>query len=342
MDAKITKTRLEQILSYDWIKIIAVALAAILVWSLVFTMSATRITATQQFVIMNYPGAWQGDKFSNYYKMQGKDFSYEIIEMSPAEDLATNESQLGTLLETRFAVGTGDVMFAPNVNDPDTKTEVKDEQGNVTDTTYTTYMAQFLNTSYFYYVARLDDADEKDGYFTQMKNYLARFYEITAETDKTYGAVTLSQATFGELDESAVETAFKDRIETNKDKRFKTKESIAQGVQDEIARIQSYRVAYDTFFQNLDDGLIEFTVSTVTFGEYTDTGAYSLNVCPDENKANKLKDYVYYTIEQENQTPLKSAEDMNLLFLELDGLDHDFKYENVIFVNKVISLAVGA
>ena len=58
MDAKITKTRLEQMLSYDWIKIVAVALAAILAWSLVFTMSATRITTTQQFVIMNYPGAW--------------------------------------------------------------------------------------------------------------------------------------------------------------------------------------------------------------------------------------------------------------------------------------------
>lgn len=341
MDAKITKTRLEQMLSYDWIKIIAVALAAILVWSLVFTMSATRITATQQFVIMNYPGAWQGDKFSNYYKMQGKDFSYEIIEMS-AEDLAANEGQLGTLLETRFAVGTGDVMFAPNVDDPDTKTEVKDEQGNVTDTTYTTYMAQFLNTSYFHYVARLDDADNKKGYFTQMKDYLARFYEITAETDKTYGNVTLTKATFGDLDESKVETAFKARVEKNKDKRFKTEEKLAQGVQDEIQRIQNYRAAYDTFFQNLDDGLIEFTVSTVTFGEYTDTGAYSLNVCPDENKASKLKDYVYYTVEQDSGTPLITAKDMNLLFLELTELDHDFKYENVIFVNKVVALATGA
>ena len=123
---------------------------------------------------------------------------------------------------------------------------------------------------------------------------------------------------------------------------LQTEETIAQGVQDEIARIQSYRVAYDTFFSYLDAGYIEFTVSTITFGEYSYTGAYSLNLCPDESKASKLKDYVYYTIEQENQTPLKSAKDMNLLFLELDGLDHDFKYENVIFVNKVISLAVGA
>lgn len=341
MDAKITKTRLGQMLSYDWIKIIAVALAAILVWSLVFTMSATRITATQQFVIMNYPGAWQGKSFNRYYDMLGKDFSYEIIEMS-AEDLATNESQLGTLLETRFAVGTGDVMFAPNVNDPDTKTEVKDEQGNVTATTYSTYISQFLNTSYFFYVAQLDDSADKDGYFTQMKNYLARFYTIASETERTFGSVTLSVATFGDLDESKVEAAFKARIEKNKDKRFKTEEKIKQGVRDEVKRIQSYRAAYDAFFSYLEAGYIEFTVSSVTLGDTTKTGAYSINLCPNEDTMGKLKDYAYYSYTDENEKTLTSAKDMNLLFLELTELDHDFKYENVIFLNKVVSTVLEA
>ena len=44
MDAKITKKRLNILLSYDWIKIILLAVAAILVWSLIFTMTATRVT----------------------------------------------------------------------------------------------------------------------------------------------------------------------------------------------------------------------------------------------------------------------------------------------------------
>ena len=54
MDAKITKQRLGRLLSYDWIKIIALAVAAIVVWSLIFTMTATRITAAQQFSVFNY------------------------------------------------------------------------------------------------------------------------------------------------------------------------------------------------------------------------------------------------------------------------------------------------
>ena len=54
MDAKITKKRLGHLLSYDWIKMILAVVLAIVVWSLVFTTSATRITNTQRFVVCNY------------------------------------------------------------------------------------------------------------------------------------------------------------------------------------------------------------------------------------------------------------------------------------------------
>lgn len=37
MDAKITKQRLGLLLSYDWIKIIGICAAAVLVWALLFT-----------------------------------------------------------------------------------------------------------------------------------------------------------------------------------------------------------------------------------------------------------------------------------------------------------------
>lgn len=56
MDAKITKKRLNILLSYDWIKIILVAVAMIVLWSLVFTMTATRVTNAQNFTIFNYTG----------------------------------------------------------------------------------------------------------------------------------------------------------------------------------------------------------------------------------------------------------------------------------------------
>ena len=40
MDAKITKSRLGLLLSYDWIKIVGICVAVVLLWLLIFTMTA--------------------------------------------------------------------------------------------------------------------------------------------------------------------------------------------------------------------------------------------------------------------------------------------------------------
>ena len=56
MDAKITKLRLSRMLSYDWLKIVGTAVGVIIVWVLIFTMTATRITPAQTFTIANYLG----------------------------------------------------------------------------------------------------------------------------------------------------------------------------------------------------------------------------------------------------------------------------------------------
>ena len=64
MDAKITKKRLNIFLSYDWIKILLAAVAAILVWSLIFTTAATRVTQAQNFTIFNYTGTKGTSRFN--------------------------------------------------------------------------------------------------------------------------------------------------------------------------------------------------------------------------------------------------------------------------------------
>ena len=69
MDAKITKKRLAYMLSYDWIKLVLAIVAAIVVWVLVFTTSATRITNTQRFVVCNYLGVQYGQKIKIYERI---------------------------------------------------------------------------------------------------------------------------------------------------------------------------------------------------------------------------------------------------------------------------------
>ena len=169
MDAKITKKRLSRLLSYDWIKIVALAVAAIVVWSLIFTMTATRITPAQQFTVFNYySNNALGNGFYNVYDktfLDGK-FSYEVIETN-VNDLTTGgRDYAGTLLEARLGTDEGDVMFIPNINDPSTKVEPTVEGGEPTNTTY---MQGFFN-NWYYYIADVDE------YLNGMRAYLSAYY----------------------------------------------------------------------------------------------------------------------------------------------------------------------
>ena len=49
MDNKLTKKRLSDFLSYEWIIILVAIIAAIFVLELIYTVSATRITTGQKF-----------------------------------------------------------------------------------------------------------------------------------------------------------------------------------------------------------------------------------------------------------------------------------------------------
>ena len=141
MDAKITKKRLNIFLSYDWIKILLAAVAAILVWSLIFTTAATRVTQAQNFTIFvhcghdlieifNYTGTKGTSRFNSYSTLlrEKNVFSYDILEIS-STDITTGEQYSETLLQTRVSTGEGDALFAANINEGVT-TKYKDDQGN--------------------------------------------------------------------------------------------------------------------------------------------------------------------------------------------------------------------
>ena len=49
MDNKLTKKRLSDFLSYDWIIMLVVIVAAIVLWELVYTIAAVRLTEGQNF-----------------------------------------------------------------------------------------------------------------------------------------------------------------------------------------------------------------------------------------------------------------------------------------------------
>ena len=335
MDAKITKKRLEHLLSYDWIKILLAAFAAVMIWMLVFTMTATRITTTERFVVNNYYGVHYGTKAKIY-----DSYSYGVIEAEVVDNMRAGEGTFRDLFSSNLELSEGDVLMVADA--PKSRTakldengnELKDENGKTVYEYGESHLHQLLRY-YGGYITRLDDSDKGKGYFTQMQEYLAKFYRVDGEPT-AFGGTTITKATFDKnsLDESAVEAEFRARVKRTKDKRFKTEAQIVEGIAQDKARIRSYLEAYETFFNYLGKGYVELTTVSVPINEeYTRVGTYGINLCPSEQSPMKdLKDAIYYN----TFDGVTTAVNLNALFMTFDKLDKDFQYENLLYINALI------
>ena len=340
MDAKITKKRLAGMLSYDWLKIVALAVAFIIVWMLVFTMTATRITPAQQFTVFNYSsnGALSNDFFKFYNKTKANGvFSYEVIETNYT-DLTTGSEYAGTVLEARVSVEEGDVMFVPAIDDTSTAYEVEvdnpEGEGKIKQTQYgRTYLESFV-AGYFPTIYNLDP-NAQNGYFKQMEAFLDTYYTQGYRNESS-------------LDEERVKADFVARITKNGDKRFKTQEEIEQGKADEVERIQKYRAALIKF---LDEYLNTYvTISYVDLknmdgssyknaaGEDMEGGAYAINLCPDEDRMKNLHKQVFYYVpsDTDGETYKKVAKDMQVCLFKFKGVSDGFQYESLLYINALI------
>lgn len=331
MDAKITKTRLSRMLSYDWLKIVLGAAALILAWMLIFTTTATRITPAQQFTVFNYTGnvSFAGTRFGELYAKAFQDdvFSYEVIEIN-SNDLVSNASYAPTVMDARLAVNEGDVVFVADTDNPDTA--IKGEDGTVS-YEYTHLESMLIRYGRYFYDL---NPENENSFFGKMERYLNRFYNGNWQDENA-------------LDEAAVEAQFRTR--TKKDKRFKTEAQRKQGIADDIERIEKYRDALEDFYGYLDDGIVSFTMTVFSDREQTGTyyppdGVYSINLCPDERMEN-LKNYVGYTQEVTDENgdthyPI-TAENMNVAFFRFDAVEEGFQYESLLFVNYLIESSLA-
>lgn len=329
MDAKITKERLNRMLSYDWLKIVGFSVAAIIVWTLIFTMSATRITPAQQFTAINYFGnvGTINTKFSTTLSSAYKDgvFSYEVIELSEV-DVGGNAEYGSTLMETRVATNEGDVVFVPNIPNQGQSYTYQGE------TVYDSYQ-QNLVRHYGYCLMNLD-MDDEDGYFNRMERFLNRYYGGNF------------QAEDAQLNVETVRADFLARIQKNKDKRFKKSAEIEQGVLDECERLEKYRAGLIEFYGYLESGLVQLEKTTVWDYEEDKLwreGVYTINLCPDRATMPNLKNVTGYlqtvTGEDGEEQQVLCADNMHVAIMKFDEVESSFEYESLLYINYVIRVS---
>ncbi len=326
MDAKITKKRLGEMLSYDWLKIVGSAAALIFVWILVFTMTATRIQPSQQFIVANYMGnvsvtsnlsnALNGD-------LENGKFSHEVLEVETV-DLAISQDTAYQLLEARIATEELDLMFVSQEGDPNTAYQAQAEDGSYYDAYRRSYLESFVGS-------RSYALHNVGAYLTQLESFLKSYY-----TDYTNPAT---------LNVQKVESDFRARVQASKDKRYKKEAQIQKGVEGEKDRLEKYRAAYLTFQGYLLSGVVELVpltyVSDETGEVIFENVPYAINICPTgAPQAQKLSSLVGYTssyVDENGQTQTTvSAENMCVCLFNLSDDGEIFRYEALIYVTNLL------
>ncbi len=332
MDAKITKQRLARMLSYDWLKIVATIAAVIFAWVVIFTTTATRITAAQKFTVFNYTGNVNLERtkfYTSYNKAFSSGvFSHEVLELSQV-DVAMEEKYGATLVQTRTSIAEGDVVMIADIDDPKARYE-KDGQ-----TVCDSYLQSFIGL-YGHMLYNLD-REAEDGFFKKMERYLNAYY-----TDGDY--------TSGTLNKEAVEKDFRARVKKNKDKRYKKEAQIKQGIADDIERIEKYSAALTEFYSYLDGGTIALTNTQILdreSGEVLLEGTYSINLCPVGSNMGGLSSVFAYektvvNAETGAQQKVLSAENMNVAFFDFDEVEEGFAYESLLYVNYLVRTVLAA
>ena len=345
MDAKITKTRLNRMLSYDWMKIVGTAAALIIVWMLIFSMTATRITAAQNFGVANYFGNASlstgfNKSFADAYN--NKIFTGEVLELTTV-DMLQGGDHGGELLAARLTTEECDAMLISQQGDAKRsayKEEVVDPitgEKEEVPKYRRTYLENFL-VDYRFQLHDLSLDGEKS-FFKQMENYLNQYYANGYEDESS-------------LDVEKVEEDFLARIQRTKDKRYKKQAEIDKGVEESIDRMKKYRKALISFYDYLEEGVVALTKTNFVAGEdynYSFEGTYSINLCPSTDSKERMRALSsvagYYTtyVSNEETGEVKqtlTAKDMNICLFNLNGEEEEFRYEGLLYVVYLIDSCV--
>lgn len=318
MDARITKTRLSNLLSYDWLRILLAIVVAVFALCVFFPMVQTRAKDVQTFTVYAYFDLSSGGDLNDIEDdlLNKNVFSYEILE--------THAEQL-----TELSGGIFGNLYAG--------------------ATYTTRLMNSARTVMF--VSALDDS-ESSGYSAVknligvnpkaedgMKNGFLDIEEYLADCEQYLRSFFGENWREGTLDEEKAEQCFLTR--NNKDKRYKTDAKKQAGIVQEKERLYKLRNDYIAVLAAFEAKTLSFTTLTVSeedVDEENDIYAGSYLCGVSVGKLSNLRNLFYYTEETENGT-VNTVENMSMILFNTDALgnkENDLRYETVSFLRYLV------
>ncbi len=303
MDARITKLRLQNVLSYDWIKILVTVVAAIFGWVTVLSLASTKPAYQQQMYFIYYEDIYRGDDASTLEErlVDTKDvdgvFSYEIMDASSLY-MSSSSTYASLALSARMAAGLYSMMLVSDA--------VADEEAQ------TTYLQEFLG-GYYPLVEEIDE------YFSAAEAYLSPFYDGDIEN--------------GTLNASYLEEQFRARNE--KDKRYRTEKNVQAGLLDEANRIEETRDALFTVLSAIDEGILTLTETQFTDFEKEETVGGTYAICLGTPRMASMRKLMYL---YDEETATKYVDGVNVCFFKMSEEDQEYmRFEKLLYVAYLVN-----
>ena len=311
MDARITKTRLGNLISYDWLKMLACAAAAVVAICIIFTSIRTMPADTQIFTVYAYELV-SGTRTATLEDDLSEALSYDILDTSAETITASATGSMfsgmyaGAMYSTRLTNPARTVMFVSHLNDPESLG----------------YDAVHMLVGVNHRYEDKHGFLEMDVYLADCRTYLARFFFFFLPAA---------------LDEAAPEAAFHAR--TARDNRSRPDEARAAGVEEEKERLRTLREDYLYVMQAFEEELLSYSTITIAKEDadeesYVEAGTYNCGVAL--GALGNLKDLYYYEEENEETGEVRqSASEISLILFNTDLLSdrsNDLRYETVSFL----------
>lgn len=315
MDAKITKQRLANFLSYDWLKILVAAVLAVAAVCVFFTSVRTGPTDRQTFTVYAYELS-EGDDAVSFADtlLDGDTFSYEIL-FTQYEGLTKTATGsifgglfTGTTLSTRLTNTARTVMFVSGLDD----TSSTGYEAVVSLIGINSRRGDGETNGYLDFQTYLDDCAE----------YLGGFF---------------GDLQTGTLDEEKAEECFLSR--NGSDSRFRSEAQKEEGIAQEKERLEKLRSDYLAVTAAFEDNKLSDTILTVD-EEHADPdsgideGEYLCGVNVGRLSAIRSLFYTEAENEESGETE-KSVSGLTMILFNTNDLadkTNDLRYETVSFL----------
>lgn len=305
MDNKITKKRIKDMLSYNWIFIAVILTAIIIVFEFIFNLVGVVPTVGQTFKFYTDVGVSSETMTDVYNKMvKNGVFSFDILSVEYEKNDSVAEQMF-----YRLSVQDGDVVVSNIVGITEEDADVRANK--------------LIDDKRSYFIMPLDKFNQ-DG-----KNYLSGFLK-DGEQDCF---------DFSKLDKSKIEDNFRTRMK--KDNRFRDKENFNNGLEQEYLRIAKLCVDLKDFnylMEERQDLFYNYTRYTQLSKKQSEYSEALMNETkrPYGLLLGKL------TGGQENVTSYfrdetnGSAEELVLMVFDFTEQQKDLQYESVSFIMEIV------